>query len=218
MKNIQQLGGLAALCHTTALAVGMALSFTVMYPLLEATPDQAQVFLADHQTLARVWAGIVDGGTAFTLVILVLALYQRLNAGATVLTLVASALGLLWAGLIVANSGLMLLHFGVVPNLYGSDPAQVAALTALARGLWVLTTSRAALRTGGLTRTSSYLGLVLGIVGILTSVPAITEIALMLFGPGMMVWTAWVGIVLLRHGDAMTAQRGDAVKQLSAQL
>lgn len=216
MKNFQRLGGLAALCHTTALILGMLLSFTVMYPLLEATPGQAQAFLSEHHTLARVWAWIVDGGTAFTLLILVLALYRRLNTGAEVLTLVASALGLLWAGLIVVNSDLMLLHFGVVPSLDGSDPARVAAWTALARGLWVLTTSRAALRTGGLTRTSSYLGLLLGIVGILTTIPAITELAFLFFGPGMLVWTTWVGLVLLRHTEGATAQPRDALHQLSA--
>lgn len=38
MKYLQRLDGLAALCHTTALSLGMVLSFTVMYPLLEATP------------------------------------------------------------------------------------------------------------------------------------------------------------------------------------
>ena len=42
VKNLQKMGGIAALGHTTALVIGMALSFTVMFPLLDADPDQAQ--------------------------------------------------------------------------------------------------------------------------------------------------------------------------------
>ena len=56
----------------------------------------------------------------------------------------------------------------------------------------------------------------LGIVGLLTTIPEITEIAFMVFGPGMMVWTAWVGIGLLRHVDPATAWPEDALNRLSA--
>lgn len=40
-KNFQKLGGAAALSHTTARVVGMVLSFTWLFPLLDAVPDQA---------------------------------------------------------------------------------------------------------------------------------------------------------------------------------
>lgn len=194
---------------------GMILSFTVMYPLLEATPDQAQVFLADHHTLAGVWTWIVDAGTALTLVILVLALHRRSNAHAPTWSWLASASGLLWAGLIVASSDLMLHHFGVVPNLFGAGVARLAAWAALARSCWVLFTSLAALRMSVPVRTCDWVGLLLGIVGLLTTIPEITEIAFMVFGPGMMVWTVWVGIGLLRHVDPATAWPEDALNRLS---
>ena len=48
MKNLQLLGGIAALGHTMALAVGAVLSFTVMFPLLDAAPDQSRTILASH--------------------------------------------------------------------------------------------------------------------------------------------------------------------------
>src|SRR3990170_1606473 len=100
----------------------------------------------------------------------------------------------------LGHTGSLTLHnFGVVANLYGSVPAQAAAWTALVRSLWVLLLSLDAVRTGGLIRAPGYLGVFLGIAGILTMIPALAEIMFMNFGPGMMVWSAWVGIVMLRH-------------------
>ena len=107
----------------------------------------------------------------------------------------------------------MLHNLGVVAALFGNDPAQAAttwkALEAVETGiasgnelvgsLWVLLLSAAALRTGGLPRGLNYLGLVLGVAGILTIIPALAETLFMVFGPGMIVWSVWAGIVLLRE-------------------
>ena len=50
-------------------------------------------------------------------------------------------------------------------------------------GLWVLLVSWAALRAGGLPRALNYLGLVIGVAGILTVVPALGELGA-IFGLG----------------------------------
>ena len=197
MKNLQKIGGIAALGHAATLVVGMVLSFTLMFPLLDAAPDQALKFLADNQTLVHLWNLIVNWGSAITLVIMLLALYERLKAGSPALMKTATVFGFIWAGLIIGTGNLMLHNFGVVSNIYGNDPAQAAAWTALVRSLWVLLLSLAALRTGGLSRAPSYLGVFLGIAGILTMIPALAETMFMIFGPGMMIWSAWVGIVML---------------------
>jgi hypothetical protein len=46
----------------------------------------------------------------------------------------------------------------------------------------------------------------LGIAGSLTIIPALAEAMFMIFGPGMMVWSAWVGIVMLRSSAAVPAE------------
>lgn len=198
IKNLQKIGGIAALVHTAALVVGMVLSFTLMFPLLDATPDQAQKFLSSNQYLMHLWNWIVDWGAAITLVVMLLALYVRLKPGAAALMQAAVVFGFLWAGLTIGTSNINLHNFGAVANLFGSVPAQVAAWTALARSLWVLLISLAALRTGELTRALGYLGVFLGIVGGFTLVPTLTEAMFMIFGPGMMAWSAWMGIIMLR--------------------
>ena len=210
MNNLQKWGGIAALGHAAALVVGMVLGFTLMFPLLDAAPDQVLKFLADNQALVHLWNLVVNWGSAITLVIMLLALYERLKAGSPALMQTATVFGFIWAGLIIGTGNLMLHNLGVVANLYGKDPAQAAAAwTALVRSLWVLLLSLAALRTGGLTRAPSYLGVFLGIAGILTMIPALAETMFMIFGPGMMVWSAWVGIVMLRRSAAVTAQQAD---------
>ncbi len=220
MNSLQKSGGIAALLHAAAYVVGMVLGLTLIFPLLDAAPDQYLAFVAENQTLVYVWNLISYWGSAITLVVMVLALYERLHDGSPALVSVATALGLIWAGLIIASGNLMLHNLGVVAGLYNADPAQaVAAWTALESvevgitsgnelvgSLWVLLLSVAALRTHQLNRPLNILGVVLGIAGLLTIVPALTGSLVMVFGPGMIVWSAWLGIVLLRLRPAAARQ------------
>ena len=65
----------------------------------------------------------------------------------------------------------------------------------------MLLVSWAGLRGGGLPKALNYLGLVLGVAGLLTAVPALEMLAFV-FGLGQIVWFVWVGIVLLRSAPA----------------
>ncbi len=64
-------------------------------------------------------------------------------------------------------------------------------------GLWVLLVSWAALRTGGLPKMLGWLGVAIGLVGVVSVVPALRD-AGMVFGMLQIVWLAWTGIVMLR--------------------
>ena len=220
MNSLQTSGGIAALLHAAAYVVGMVLGLALIFPLLDAAPAQYLAFLSENQTLVYVWNLISYWGSAITLVVMVLALYERLHDGSPALVPVATAFGLIWAGLIIASGNLMLHNLGVVAGLYDANPAQaVTAWTVLESvevgitsgnelvgSLWVLLLSVAALRMGRLNRPLNILGVVLGIAGMLTIVPALAGSLVMVFGPGMIVWSAWLGIVLLRRKPA-AAQR-----------
>ena len=54
--------------------------------------------MADNQALVYLWNLISYWGSAITLVIMVLALYERLKDGSPALTQTATAFGLIWAG------------------------------------------------------------------------------------------------------------------------
>jgi len=223
MNSLQKAGGLAALFHAAAYVVGMILGLTLMFPLLDAAPDRYLKFLAENQALVYVWNLITYWGSAITLVIMVLALYERLKDNAPALAQTSAAFGLIWAGLIIASGNLMLRNVGVLAELVGRDPAQaVTAWTALEAvevgitsgnelvgSLWVLLLSVAALRTGQLNRALNYLGMVLGVAGMLTIVPALYDSLVMIFGPGMIAWSVWMGIVLLRQKPVAAARQAE---------
>jgi hypothetical protein len=223
MTNLQKSGGIAALLHAAAYVVGMVLGVVLIFPVLKAEHGLYLAFITNNQTLLYLWNLISYWGSAITLVIMALALYERLKSGSPALMQTATVFGLIWAGLIIASGNLMLHNLGVVAALYGTDPAQAAtawtALEAVENGivsgneligsLWVLLLSLAALQSGELTRPLNYLGMVLGIAGILTMIPALAETMIMIFGPGMIMWSAWVGIVMLRRSTGVTAQPVD---------
>jgi hypothetical protein len=52
----------------------------------------------------------------------------------------------------------------------------------------------------------NFLGVFLGVVGALTIVPALYETLVMVFGLGMVVWSIWLGIVLLRQRPLAAAR------------
>ena len=108
---------------------------------------------------------------AYFLIVLALALYDRLKPAAPALMQVATAIGLIWAGSLVASG--MVSNAGIAPviALYARDPAQ-AAMTwqgiesvasglgngngEILGGLLTLLVSLAALRAAGCPRASIF--------------------------------------------------------------
>jgi hypothetical protein len=219
MKNLQRWGGITALLHSVAYLVGIGLYLTILTPILDADPEQYVALLADYQSLMYVWIFIAYWVSGFCMVVVALALYDQLKAGSPAMMQVATVLGLIWAGLIIASGNLMLHDFGEVADLYIKDPAQAETVwMALKRvengiisgnevigGIWALMVSWAALRTGGLNKALNYFGLVIGVAGIVSIVPALNEIGVMIFGLSMIVWFAWLGIIMLRSSSSAAA-------------
>lgn len=219
MKTFLKLGGIAALLHAAAYIVGIVLGVTLIFPILDANPGQYVAFVAENRTLVYLWNLISYWGSAITLVIMALALYHRLKASAPAWVQTATVFGLIWAALIIGSANLMLHDIDVIASLYGKDPAQAAALwpvleavengivsgNELVGSLWVLLISVAALRTRGFARAFNYFGVAVSFAGILTMIPSLVESTRMVFGPGMIVWSIWLGIVLLMESRRATA-------------
>lgn len=64
-------------------------------------------------------------------------------------------------------------------------------------GIWVLLATWGALLAGRLPRGLNYLGVVIGVAGILTVVPALETLGIG-FRLGEIVWVVWLGIVMFR--------------------
>jgi len=96
MNDFQKVGGIAALIDAATYVVGFALALTLLAPILDAEPDQYVAFLADNQALMYVWHLIIYVINGVFLVVLVLALYERLKAGSPAMAQTATAFGLIW--------------------------------------------------------------------------------------------------------------------------
>ena len=225
MNNIQKIGGVAALIEAATYLVGMAVLFTILAPISgNVDPGQYVAFLADNQLFMHLWHLLIYVVNGVFLVVLVLALYERLKTSTPALARMATAFGLIWAGLVIASGMLHINDLGVVADLYNKDPAQATsvwvALAAVEEGLggaielpggvWLLLVSWAALRAGALPKALNYLGGVIGVAGILMVAPALDTLGAV-FGLGSIIWFIWVGVVMLRSSQRAAAYRTTTV-------
>jgi hypothetical protein len=215
MSDLQKMGSVAALVMAATFVVGIAVFLGVLTPAGYFDEDIAPVdkvaILANNQAIASISYLVAYVVFGIFLVVLSLALYERLKADSPAMAQTATAFGLIWAGLVIASGMVAVIGIGTVVDLYGNDPAQAGsvwlAIESVQRGvggeieivgsLWVLLVSLAALRAGGLPRVLNYLGVVIGVAGLLTVVPALAALG-PVFGLGLIVWFVWVGIVMLR--------------------
>ena len=221
MKNLQKLGGVAALIDAATYLVAIGLFLTLLAPMGNTELDfgQFMAFFMDNQMIVFIWDLLSYMVNGVFLVILALALYDRLKAGSPAMAQVATVLGLIWAVMVFASGFITIYGYEVIANLYGKDPAQAATLK-LVLGtvtvgldhsdrflgcLWVLLVSWATLRSGALPKALNYLGMVIGIPGIISTLfPAFNELGIA-FGLGIIVWWIWLGIVMLRSNPSRAA-------------
>jgi hypothetical protein len=114
MNDLQKMGGVAALIQAAAYVVGLGLALTLLAPVLDADPDQYVAFLTDNLILMYVWHLIIYLVAGVFLVVLVLALHERLKAGSPAMAQTAAAFGLIWAGLVIASGIPLINDAGVV--------------------------------------------------------------------------------------------------------
>ena len=216
MKTLQKFGGIAALYAGVAYIVGM-LGFLLVVGWPD-DPVQQVAVLVNNQVVQHMLYLIVYQVWAIFLVVLTLALYERLKADSPAMMQIATAIGIIWATLVIASGMIFNIGMDNVVDLYGKDPAQATTVwlvivsvcdgigggNELVGGLWVLLISWAALQAGGLPKALNYLGLVIGAAGILSALPGLGDVGL-IFGLVQIVWFIWLGIVMLRSNPRATA-------------
>lgn len=207
----QRAGGVAALYLAAAYVVAMPYFLVVVdYPSL-VEPGQKVTALVEHETSMYVMHLVTVVVFGIVLALLTLALWKRL-AGAPALAATGAAVGLIWAGTLVASGLVFNFGAGAVVDLHATSPAQAAAAWQaiepvadglgsgggeLLGGLWVLLVSIAALHTGALPKALNWLGIVIGVAGIVSVIPALLD-ARYVFGLLQILWFLWLSLALLR--------------------
>jgi hypothetical protein len=213
MSKLQKVGGIAALYSAAALLFAMVGYLLIVGTLDVVDPVEKVAQLVDNQAFLYVLNLIAYVIWGIVMVPLTLALHERLKAGSPAIMQTATAIGLIWACIVIASGQVSNMGMDTVVDLYRKDPARAAAawvaIEPVANGLssaqgeilggtWMLLVSWAALRGRGLARALNYVGALVGAVGLLSAIPAIGVPGTAVFGLGKIVWSLWLGIVMLR--------------------
>jgi len=224
MKNLLKMGGIAALIGAATNLFALGVYATLLVPKgfgsEDLDPGQIVALLADNQAIMRVYDQIMYLVFGVCLIFLALALYERLKAGSPALAQAVTTFGLIWAVLVIVNGTLAINNLSTVVKLYGENPAQSATVwltldsveaglgagggETLVSALWLLLLGWVASRARELPRVLNYLGVVVGVAGILLVVlalPALTAV----YGLGLIIWLVWLGIVMLRRSPVSAA-------------
>ena len=213
----QRAGGVAALYLGAALLLAMPFFLVVVdYPGATDVADKVALLAANHASMHVMYlvTYVVFG---VVLAVLALALHARLSSGASALMQVATAVGLMWAVVLVASGMVFNAGMAAVVDVYPANPDQATsmwrAIEPVAQGLgsgsggeflgglWVLLVSVVSLRGRSLPRSLGWLGVVVGVAGLLSIIPPLSATAYA-FGLLLIVWFAWLGVAVLRSAPA----------------
>ena len=210
-KNLQFYGGIAALVVALAYIVGIILFVTVLKPNGPLNSVEEIAFLMEKEAIMYITMLFIYVIAGFALVVLVQALYDRLKTHSPALMQTTAVFGFFWASIVIAAGMIFIIGMDTVINLFDKDPTQAVTVwaaigivfnglgggTEIVGGVWTLLISWTALKTGQFPKALNYLGLVVGVAGIVTIVPALEDVT-MLFGLGQIPWFIGLGLIFLR--------------------
>lgn len=214
-NGLQKLGGISALIEAALYVTGFGIYLTVLDPSGHEGHIQTIEFLANNQVASYIVNLLIYVVFGVVLVVLALALHARLKESSPAIMPTATAFGLIWAGLVIASGMLANIGYSTVIRLFSENQDQAVSLwlaittvqealgggNEIVGGLWVLLLSWAALTSDKLPKLLNYLGVLVGLAGILTVVPTF-GVLMDVFGLGQIVWFAWLGVVMLRESPS----------------
>jgi hypothetical protein len=209
LNKLQKIGGVFAIFE--AIIYVSAFVFFGAFWNFPTDADSVQkfAFLAENQVILSIVNLIMYVLFGIFLAVLVLAINERLKSNTPTLSQIASIFGVVWVGLVIASGMIANIGLSAVLELSTKEPEQAMTVwraiysvveglgggNEVVGGLWVLLLSFAALKGDELSKRLNYLGLFVGIIGILTVYPA--EVLTEIFGVSQIVWFSWLGAVML---------------------
>lgn len=219
MNRLQKWGGLAAFYQAAAYLWGIVFFlFIVNYPAM-IDPAEKLTFVLTNRINMQITHLLMYVLFGIFLVVLALTLHERMKNDEPGLMSIATALGLIWSGALIASGMIYNLGLDTVATLYEVDPVQAALAWLpfegiseaigggngeILGGTWTLLVSWAALRSGRLPKSLNVWGLIVGVAGIVSTVPGLHDLGA-IFGMSQIVWFIWLGIVLLRDQNEMAS-------------
>jgi len=215
--NLQKAGGIASMLMAASYLVGFWLYFSLLDASGYTGPVQQVAFLIETQTIQHIGNLLIYVAASLFLLVLVLALHERLKTFSVSVMQIATALGLIWVTVVLAAGMVLNVGMETVIGLYEKDPTFAASVwsavytvhnglgggTEIVGGIWLLLVSWAAFKAGVFHAVLNAIGVIVGVAGVLSIIPAFGEIGGAMFGLGQIVWFIWLGALMLR--DSPTA-------------
>ena len=210
VEKFQKIGGVAAILEAACYIIGFCVFIFFLDPPSYLEPVKSVEFLIDNEALMLSAMTIIYIFAAIVLLILVLALHERLKAAMPMMMTTATAWGVIWVGIVVASGMIFITGSQTVIALYAVDPERAGTIwlavgviqdalgggIELVGGIWILLISLIALRAGAFPKLLNYLGLILGVAGILSVVPLFIDLVAV-FGLGQIIWFIWIGMIMI---------------------
>jgi len=225
MNSAAKAGGIASLIQALCYIGGFAMLATAMSPGDAEGWSQIQKleFILEREGLFQLWNIIIYVVFGIALVVLTVVLHRLLERPGSLLMAIATPFGLIWAGLVIASGMVASVGLSEIAELFARNPMEATSSwfiigtvqdglgggVEIVGGLWVLLVSVSSLRSGVLLpKPVNLVGLVVGIAGIVTIVPALSSLGAV-FGLVQIIWFIAVGVVLLRADDAQQCVAAD---------
>lgn len=224
-RSYNRVGGLGALVAAATFIFGIVLFATtfVDYTSGDPTPAESVAFVGEHETAFFVWYLVIYLVFGAAIIPLARTLHHRLRPTNPLLADVGAVFAYIWAGLMFATGMISNIGITAVGDLAATDPEQAEAVWSsiaaisdglgggneLVGGMWVLLVSVAAWATNALPRALNALGIISAVSGLITVIPGLSDVGIV-FGVGLIVWFAWLGVVLFRSDDTPQVNAGQS--------
>ena len=213
--TVQKMGGLAALTCAATYLFGFLFLVTTLAPLGYGTTDvngpAVVAFIEEKSGFLILWNSVIYIANAIALALLVAALDTRLKANTPDFALVSLILGVIWSTLVIGAGMVGNVAVERAAHLAQSDPGLAVQVwqvlhavelglgggNEIAGGIWIGCVSLAGLLGRSLGRITIGLGLLTGLGGVLTLIPASGDVAGAVFGIGAIAWFSAIGYALL---------------------
>jgi len=205
-NKLQKIGGICAILEAFIYIFAFIIFGAVLvYPSADASLVEELKFLSNNYLILSALNLIVYVLFGFFLAILVLAVHHRLKQHSPILSQLAFIFGVIWVGLIIASGMIANIGLNIVIEMGIEEPEKARLIWStvnivveglgggneIVGGVWVLLISYIALKWQIFSKALNFLGIFIGIAGVLTIIPL--EIFTEIFGISQIFWFIWIG-------------------------
>jgi hypothetical protein len=212
MKKTNTIGALSSIGLAIIYVVGALITFTLLDTTGITDSIKLVEFMKDHAGPMQVSITFMYVVFGFLLIVLSLVLNEKLKTVNEYWAKMATTIGLIWAGLLIASGMVHNVGMNMAIDLYSINPEEAGRffrlITAIHIGLgggneipgamWTLLISLIGMKYRIYGMWIHVLGVIAGVAGLLTIIPALFDQTVMVFALGQVIWWIWLSVKMFK--------------------